>query len=146
MEIIVTTPQKNPVSTIGKLTVAGSPFNCLTLEGKDRGLTKSMTLQMISDIKVQNHTAIPAGRYEVIINYSNRFKRDMPLLLDVPGYAGVRIHPGNTDADTDGCILLGKIQLNADFIEESREAFAEFFPLLQQAIAQKERAFITIVR
>jgi hypothetical protein len=145
MEIVVTRTQKNPVSTIGKLAIVGSPFNCLTLEGKDRGLTKSMTLQMISDIKVKDHTAIPTGRYEVTINFSNRFQRLMPLVLDVPGYGGIRIHPGNDDADTDGCLLLGYTQLNADFIQNSKQAFADFFMLLQQAVAKKERVFITIV-
>jgi hypothetical protein len=144
MEIVVTRTQKNPVSTIGTFAIVGSPFNCLTLEGKDRGLTKSMTLQMISDIKVPNHTAIPAGRYQVIINFSNRFQRPMPLLLDVPGYGGVRIHSGTTDADTDGCLLLGTTQVNADFIANSREAFTAFFPLLQQAINKDEEVFITI--
>jgi hypothetical protein len=51
---------------------------------------------------------IPAGKYKVIVNHSNRFNRDLPLLLNVAGFTGVRIHRGNTAKDTQGCILCGK--------------------------------------
>lgn len=143
MELIITRHQ-NPASTIGELAVDGSPFTCVTLEDVDRGLTQSMSLQTIAAIKVQNKTAIPAGRYQVIINYSERFQRVMPLLVDVPGFAGVRIHWGNTDADTDGCILLGTAQVNNDFIGNSREAFASFWAILKSAIDNDEKVFINI--
>lgn len=144
MEIVLTRTQKNAASTIGRLAIVGLPFTCLTLEDVDRGLTKSMTLDQIQAIKVQNQTAIPAGRYQVTIDFSNRFQKAMPLLLNVPGYAGIRIHSGNTDADTDGCILLGTTQVNADFIGNSVLAFTQFFPLLQQALDRNETVFITI--
>src|SRR6478736_9414023 len=81
-------------STPGKLYV-DSIFECYTLE------------DVVRPAKIYGQTAIPAGTYKVIINMSNRFKRLLPLLLNVPDYEGVRIHPGNTDKDTDGCILPG---------------------------------------
>ena len=55
-----------------------------------------------------NETAIPEGVYEVIVNVSAKFKRKLPLLLDVPYFTGIRIHRGNTDKDTSGCILVGE--------------------------------------
>lgn len=144
MEIVLTRNERNPASTIGKLAIAGLAFSCLTLEDVDRGLIKTMSPAEIAAIKVQNRTAIPTGRYQVITDFSNHFQRVMPLVVDVPGFAGIRIHSGNTDADTDGCILLGKSRVNADFIGESREAYAEFYPLLGQAIGNREIVYITI--
>ncbi len=61
----------------------------------------------IRDKKVAGDTAIPAGTYAITLTQSVRFKRVLPLLNDVPGFAGVRIHPGNTTEDTEGCLLLG---------------------------------------
>jgi hypothetical protein len=92
--------------------------------------------------KVQGETAIPAGRYEVIINYSARFKRPMPLLLDVPDFTGIRIHSGNTDADTEGCILVGT-EYNENVITNSRIAFAQLMDLLNQKV-HTEKIFLTI--
>ena len=81
--------------TIGKLYVDDVYF-CDTLEDKVR------------DVKIKGITAIPAGKYKVKITMSNRFKKLMPLLIDVPNFEGVRIHSGNTSEDTEGCILVGK--------------------------------------
>lgn len=62
---------------------------------------------VVRDHKIPGLTAIPAGVYKVEMTYSNRFHRVMPLLLDVPGFTGIRIHAGNSSTDTDGCILVG---------------------------------------
>lgn len=58
-------------------------------------------------VKIPDETAIPRGRYRVIISFSNRFQRNMPEVLNVPGFEGVRIHGGNSPANTRGCPLLG---------------------------------------
>ena len=85
--------------TIGRLFVDGKYF-CDTLEDRCRDLDK--------EEKVMNETAIPEGIYEVIVNVSAKFRRKLPLLLDVPHFSGIRIHRGNTDKDTSGCILVGE--------------------------------------
>jgi hypothetical protein len=84
-------------------------------------------------VKVQNESAIPSGTYHVIIDYSKKFDRLMPLLLSVPGYEGIRIHWGNYAKDTDGCVLVGFVKAK-DFIGKSKDAFDSVFHLIQNAI------------
>lgn len=105
---------------IGELYLNGA-FECYTLEDPER------------TVKIKNVTAIPKGTYEIRITHSNHFKRDLPLLLNVPNYEGVRIHSGNTAADTEGCILVGKGKA-ANSISQSRDAFNALFPKLQAAL------------
>jgi hypothetical protein len=81
-------------STLGELYI-NDKFFCYTLEDK------------IREEKIKGKTAIPYGVYKVIIDYSNRFKCNMIHILDVPNFEGIRIHAGNTDEDTEGCILVG---------------------------------------
>lgn len=141
MELKVERKVKTEISTIGRLSVDGVT-QCYTLEDVDRGLKQAQPLSEITEHKVFGKTAIPTGRYEVILNYSDRFKKAMPLLLNVPGYAGVRIHAGNKSEDTEGCILLGSSQ-GADWISESRAAVDAFMQKMT-AVHESEKIFITI--
>lgn len=141
MELQLKRSVKTDLSTIGKLSVKGK-FLCLTLEDKDRDLVKTMAANDIGKIKEYAKTAIPRGRYEIILNQSTRFKRELPLLLDVPGFAGIRIHSGNTAEDTEGCILVGNNQ-QANWIGESRKAFEVLMVLLKGRFG-KEKIYITI--
>ena len=115
--------------THGKLYVNGV-FECFTLEDVDRKLENGGE-------KIYGRTAIPRGTYEVIINFSQRFKRDMPLLLNVPGFAGVRIHSGNTAEDTEGCILVGGSR-GDQRVNNSRVAFGKLFDQLDEAYAAQD--------
>jgi len=117
--------------TIGRLFVDGE-YQCYTLEDKVR------------DTKIFGETAIPAGKYKVVIDYSPRFKRELPHILDVPGFEGVRIHPGNTSEDTEGCILVGKLWGGTNFIGQSRKAFEELFAKMKAAVAAKEEIELEI--
>lgn len=105
--------------TIGKLFVDGQ-YLCYTLEDKMRQEPD----KPVSEWKVYANTAIPTGIYGVIITMSARFKKLLPLLLNVDGFSGIRIHAGNTSADTEGCILVGTgWDGKSDFITNSRVAF-----------------------
>ena len=125
MQVKVIRKEFTDKSTIGELFIDNN-FFCYTLEDKVRA---------INEPKVYGQTAIPKGKYEVIINYSNRFKQQMPLLLKVQGFEGIRIHKGNTDVDTHGCILLGKSK-SKDFIGLSNVAYNEFMTMLNKATKQ----------
>lgn len=118
-------------STIGRLAIDGEDC-CWTLEDVVR-----------YGPKVPGQTAIPAGTYRVIVTPSPRFKRPLPLLLDVPGFDGVRIHPGNTAEQTEGCILVG-MKRDKDIVLESRIAFDKLFQLLDGAATAGDQISITI--
>ncbi len=110
MELILKRETFTNESTIGSLTIDGK-FECFILEDKDRGLTDSMPLAEIVATKVYGKTAIPYGRYEIDWTMSARFKVMMPILLNVKGYSGIRIHKGNTEIDSLGC-------LNAELLKD----------------------------
>lgn len=121
----------NPERTHGQLFIDGVYF-CDTLEDTDRGLSATDSMEDIQKRKVFGKTAIPKGKYTVVISYSPRFNRLLPLLLNVPGYLGIRIHPGNTEADTHGCLLVGR-RVN-DKVLYSRGTFDKLFSRLTKAM------------
>ena len=131
MELTVNRKELTEHSTIGEMLIDGQ-FLCYTLEDTVRE----------PSVKIPGETAIPPGRYEVIINFSNRFRQLMPLLLNVPMFEGVRIHKGNWAKDTEGCILLGMSKAE-DMVGRSDEAFKKFFPLLQSAL-KEGKVYITV--
>ena len=95
MKIQITRINHLRTCIIGELSIDGI-FFCYTLEDIERA------------VKVYGKTCIPKGSYNVITDYSTRFKKELPHILNVPNFDGVRIHGGNTDVDTLGCILVGK--------------------------------------
>lgn len=97
--------------TEGKLYINGEYF-CDTIEDKVRDIDK--------DGKIYGKTAIPYGEYIVKLTYSNKFKRILPILLDVPYFTGIRIHSGNTAEDSLGCILVG-VKLKDGYITKSKD-------------------------
>lgn len=107
------------LSTVGEL-YANDTFICYTLEDR------------IREVKIPNETAIPAGVYPVEITWSNKFGQLMPLVSNVPNFSGIRIHWGNTAADTSGCLLLG-LERQENRILRSREAYGMFYNILANA-------------
>lgn len=130
MKLVLTRKTITKVCTIGELSVDGK-FECYTLEDIPR------------ECKVYSETCIPKGEYEVVITMSNRFKQRMPLLKSVPGFEGIRIHSGNTAADTEGCILVG-MSKGKDIIYESRKAYKALFDKLDAALAKGEKVTIKV--
>lgn len=138
MKITVLRNPSHDGATVGDLFIDGS-FFCHTLEDQVREIQG----QPVEQWKVPGQTAIPAGTYQVLNSYSGRFGCEMPLITDVPGFTGIRIHCGNTSADTEGCLLVGFIE--ADYtIARSRDAFAALYPRIKSALAAGENVTIEI--
>lgn len=98
---------KGDTYTIGKLYMDNKYF-CDTLEDTVRSLPSTCSGNKCEcKEKIHGETAIPAGKYKVILSYSPKFKRVLPLLLNVPHFEGIRIHSGNIPEHTEGCILVG---------------------------------------
>ena len=94
--------------------------------------------------KVRNKTAIPPGRYRLILSMSNRFKKIMPEVLNVPMFTGIRIHSGNTAKDTAGCLLVGQTRsVETRSIGRSRFAYTALMLKLMAAVKAGETIYIT---
>ena len=120
--------------TIGHLYIDGKYF-CDTLEDTVRDL--------VTEKKVKGRTAIQAGRYRVILNWSPRFSKPLPLLIAVPHFEGIRIHAGNTAKDTEGCILVGR-NTQPGTLTDSKATMAELMQVLTSANNRKEEMWITV--
>ena len=118
--------------TIGKLFI-NDEYICDTLEDVVRS----------EGIKVYGETAIPCGVYEIVLTMSPRFKKILPLLLDVPHFEGVRIHTGNTEKDTEGCILVGYNKVKGKVIN-SKIAFDKVMKYLELATINNEKITIEV--
>lgn len=126
-----------PVGTCvnGMYVTLKKRYLCDTLEPKRRDLKKEK--------KIPGRTAIPEGRYRILITKSYRFHRFLPLLLDVPGFSGIRVHAGNYPSDTQGCILVGWNKKRG-MVVNSRAALQMLVNLMSAALDRNEEIWITI--
>ena len=138
MELKIIRKYKKNDYTIGKMYINGEYF-CDTVEDTDRGLSQDMNNSTIYAKKIYGKTAIPTGRYSVVLSYSNKFKKTLPLLKDVLGFSGVRIHSGNTAEDSLGCIIVGENKIKGGVINSR----ATMERLMAKLRGQKE-IYITI--
>lgn len=126
---------KKDTYTIGKLYVDDKYF-CNTLEDTVRDLSKEK--------KIPGKTAIPYGEYKVVFNWSPKFGRNLPRLLNVPAFEGILIHPGNTADDSAGCILVGR-NTEVGRLTESRYTSDKLNVLIEDAQRRGESITIEIV-
>lgn len=142
MEIELQRQPSAKETTFGDLYVDGV-FECYTLEDQIREIPG----QPVASWKIHGKTAIPAGRYKVTLELSKRFGPDTITINYVPGFDAIRMHGGNSAADTDGCVLVGD---KAD-LADARISGAKFDHVLddlkasiKQAIDDLEEVWITI--
>lgn len=141
MEIKIVRPAiKTLPYTISDLYI-NDVFFCNTMEDQDRDLHQDKPI-LVKARKVKHQTAIPYGRYEVVMSYSEKFKALLPLLTNVPHFDGIRIHAGNTQNDSSGCILPG--EKAGEKVVSSRLWTGKLIKLIQDAL-KKEKVFVTIV-
>ena len=138
MKVVVIRKWRREEYTIGEMYIDGK-FFCHVCEDTDRNLHDFMDVSVIASVKVYARTAIPCGRYEVVTDYSNKYKRNMPHICNVKGFEGIRIHSGNSSKDSEGCLLLGKAVLGKDgaptkdWVGSSRDTVASFETFLRMA-------------
>lgn len=148
LELLLTRKTFTDKSTIGDLTIDGQ-HECFILEDKDRGLNACMDLVKLNAAKVFGETCIPYGRYQVVVTLSQRFTvlrgkpTYLPLLLNVPGYDGVRIHIGNRPEDTEGCLLPAR-NAGQNIVTHSIEAWTDLNDKINNAIKAGKQPWITI--
>lgn len=149
MELILNRIFKGADYTIGNLYIDNEYF-CDTLEDTDRNLSSDMTEAEISNIKIKSKTAIPTGSYKITLDVispkfskSNTYKSingKLPRLLNVKGFEGILIHIGNTNEDTDGCILVGQNTQTGKVLNSK----ITFFNLYDKLQTDKDNITITI--
>lgn len=138
MELLLTRLVFEDEYTEGQLFIDEFYF-CDTLEDKTRDYDKDGEVEE----KVYGKTAIPFGRYEVIMSYSPKFKKVMPEVLNVKGFEGIRIHGGNKPEDTLGCVLVGKYVKNGE-IKDSKNTANKLYGIIEDAIKENEDVYLTI--
>ena len=128
--------------TIGRLYVNNRFFSdCL--EPPSLHLTERSALGTILIAKYKGYRAIPTGRYRILITRSRRFGRWLPLLLNVKGFEGIRIHAGNKPEDTRGCILLG-LNRRKGYVLDSTRCVLTLIKMMTEAIAKGEKVFVEV--
>ena len=111
MNLTLTRIAKKKTYTIGRLAIDGEYF-CDTLEPTWRDYAHGGR-------KIAGRSAIPEGRYAVVISWSPKFRKWLPILLGVPNFSGIRIHAGNTADDTEGCILVGQNRIVGNVLDSA---------------------------
>lgn len=124
-------------STVGSFFIDGERI-CDSLEDCDRFLEVDGKAA-----KIPGKTAIPRGEYKVEITWSNRFSKYMMQVMDVPHFDGIRIHAGNTSADTEGCPLLGNA-VDEWTVVNSRVNVQKVFDRVKRALDAKENVHLVI--
>lgn len=120
----------------GEIVTEDKHYLCDTLEPRRRNLKKEK--------KVLGRTAIPEGRYRIVITKSFRFKCWLPQVREVPGFSGIRFHAGNYPSDTRGCILPGWNRKKG-MVVNSRAALQMLMQEMTAALDRDEQIWLTIM-
>jgi hypothetical protein len=144
MELFVIRKFFKETYTIGRF-YNENMFICSTLEDRIRDLQDRNHDGDFDDEgegKLYGMTAIPCGRYEVIVNHSQKLKRRLPLLLNVEGFTGIRIHAGKNERHTEGCILVGDNKTKGSL--ENGPYWESFIRDMIEEALKTEKVYLTV--
>lgn len=142
MELLLERKYLKSNYTIGNLFINGK-FYCNIIEDPVRDINKNGSFDC-GEIKIKGSTAIPFGEYEIQVTYSHKFKRKLPLLLNVKHFEGIRIHRGNTEKDSSGCLIPGE-NSKRGMVLNSTKYELELTNLIENANKKGEKVTIKIV-
>ena len=142
MELLLDRKYLKSNYTIGNLYINGK-YYCNILEDTVRDINKNGTFDC-GELKISGHTAIPYGEYEIQVTYSPKFKRRLPLLLNVKHFEGIRIHRGNTQEDSSGCLIPGE-NSKRGMVLNSTKYELELTNLIENANKKGEKVIIKII-
>lgn len=143
MTIRIDRKWKKAEYTISKVYINGRYFGCNALEDTDRGLLQTMQITELQRKKIKGKTAIPRGYYDVRITYSPKYKRMMPLVVDVPAFSGIRLHSLNKPEDSEGCIGFGKND-KVGWISDSKYWTDKICRLIETALNKGEKVTLIV--
>lgn len=142
MELLLERKYLKSNYTISNLSVNGK-FYCNVIEDVVRDFNKNGTFDC-GEFKISGHTAIPYGEYEIKVTYSPKFKRELPLLLDVKHFEGIRIHRGNTEKDSSGCLIPGENKKKGMVINSTKYEL-ELTKMIKECNNKREKVTIKII-
>ncbi len=142
MELLLERKYLKTNYTLSNLYLNGK-FYCNIIEDVVRDINKNGTFDC-GEFKISGHTAIPYGKYEIQVTYSPKFKRKLPLLLNVKHFEGIRIHRGNTEKDSSGCLIPGE-NTKRGMVLNSTKYELELTNLIESANKRGEKVIIEII-
>ena len=149
MELTLDRFKRRPTRTAGVLDVDARPVCYVvedTVRDRDTDGDGDIDAKDVAAFKVQGETAIPAGRYEVTLETSPKYGPDTLTVNGVPGFTSIRMHPGNDEKDTEGCLILG-YQLTPNLTiayGTTKPAVADLKEKVKAAIARGEKVWLTV--
>lgn len=152
MEIKTDRKYKKETYTVSNMFVDGVWF-CNVIEDRDRGLRSDQPISYIRKVKVPSETAIPSGRYRVILSVqSAKFSKKskymwckgfLPRVMGVPGFDGILIHAGTSAADSAGCLIVG-MNTEKGKVTSSMVTLKKLYEKMQAAVQAKETIWLTV--
>ncbi len=132
---------------------AGALYVCDSIEDTDRGMKDSWSIEKIRKTKVYGETAIPKGKYKVVLSVSPKFKNRVwakkydglvPEITNVKGFSGIRIHPANFATELLGCIAPGVNSRKGQVTQSQATYYKLMDKYIMPAYKKGETIWITI--